>query len=77
MGPHPMDVLQASVPLLAMADPDLNDDSREANLARAVMLIARVASMVAAWQRIRHDKEPLPSDESSVPCREFFVAAHG
>ena len=47
-----MDVLQAAVPLLAMADPELNDESREANIAKAVRLIARVAAMVAAWQRI-------------------------
>ncbi len=71
-GAHPMDALQASVPLLAMADPDLNDDSRETNIARAVMLIARVATMVAAWQRIRHDKDPLPSDESLSHAGNFL-----
>jgi citrate synthase len=71
-GAQPMDALQASVPLLAMADPDLNDDSREANTARAVMLIARVATMVAAWQRIRHDKDPLPSDESLSHAGNFL-----
>jgi citrate synthase len=71
-GAHPMDALQASVPLLAMADPDLNDDSREAHIARAVKLIARVATVVAAWQRIRHDKEPLPGDESLSHAGNFL-----
>ncbi len=71
-GAHPMDTLQASVPLLAMADPDLNDESREANTARAVMLIARIATMVAAWQRIRHEKDPLPSDESLSHAGNFL-----
>ena len=37
----PMDVLQACVPMLAMADPDLNDESREANVRKAIRLIAR------------------------------------
>jgi len=71
-GAPPMDVLQASVPLLAMADSDLTDDSREANVTKAMKLIARVASMVAAWQRIRHDKEPLPNDETLSHAGNFL-----
>jgi 2-methylcitrate synthase len=62
----PMDVLQASIPLLAMADPILTIETREANLSKAVRLIARVAEVVASWQRIRQGLEPLPaSDELS------------
>jgi citrate synthase len=71
-GAHPMDVLQASLPLLAMADPDLHDDSREANQSRAVRLIARVGPIVAAWQRIRHDKEPLPPDDALTHAGNFL-----
>ena len=37
---HPMDVLQAAIPILATADPDLDDDSRAANIAKAIRLIA-------------------------------------
>lgn len=59
----PMDVLQAAVPLLGMADPDLADESREANVRKAVRLIARVPAVVAAWNRIRQGKEPLPPDD--------------
>ena len=33
---HPMDVLQAAVPMLAMDDPDLHDDTREANFRKAI-----------------------------------------
>jgi citrate synthase len=50
----PMDVLQASVPLLAMADPDLPDESREANFRMALRLIARFPAVVAAWHRTRN-----------------------
>jgi citrate synthase len=71
-GAPPMDVLQASVPLLAMADPDVTNDSREANMTKAMNLIASVASMVAAWQRIRHDKDPLPNDESLSHAGNFL-----
>ena len=71
-GAPPMDVLQASVPLLAMADPDLADDSRDANVTKAMRLISRIGPLVAAWQRIRHDKEPLPNDESLSHAGNFL-----
>ena len=35
---NPMDVLQSGVPILAMADPELSDDTREANVRKAVRL---------------------------------------
>ena len=60
----PMDVLQACVPMLAVADPELHDDSREANVRKAIRLIARLPSVVAAWHRIRNGEEPLPSDNA-------------
>jgi citrate synthase len=71
-GAHPMDVLQAAIPLLAMADTDLHDESREANDAKAVRLIAGVAAIVAAWQRIRHDREPLPPDNALSHAGNFL-----
>jgi citrate synthase len=35
-GAHPMDVLQASLPILAMADPDLQLETREAGVRKAI-----------------------------------------
>jgi citrate synthase len=60
---QPMDVLQASVPLLGMADRELQDESREANMSKAIRLIARIPMVVAGWDRIRNGHEPLPADE--------------
>lgn len=71
-GAHPMDVLQAAIPLLAMAEPELHDESREANDAKAVRLIAGVAAIVAVWQRIRHDREPLPPDNALSHAGNFL-----
>ncbi|NSW85909.1 MAG: citrate (Si)-synthase [Syntrophobacteraceae bacterium] len=68
----PMDVLQAAVPLLGMADPDLADESREANVRKAVRLIARVPAVVAAWNRIRQGKEPLPPDDGLTHAANFL-----
>lgn len=59
--PHtasPMDVLQATVSLLASFDPERQDDSKEANLKRAIRLIAALPTVVAAWDRIRKTSPP-------------------
>ncbi len=74
---HPMDVLQAAIPLLAVADPLLPVETREANLSKAVRLIARVAAVVAAWQRIRQGLEPLPSDDALFHAANFLWQLSG
>jgi citrate synthase len=76
-GAHPMDVLQAAVPLLAAADPELADESRAANLAKATRLIARIASVTAAWHRIRQGREPLPPDEQLAHAGNFLWQMSG
>jgi len=73
----PMDVLQASIPLLAMWDPDLLEDTREANVRMAMRLIARLPVLVAAWHRIRNGQEPLPSDPSLSHAANFLWQLHG
>jgi citrate synthase len=74
---QPMDVLQACIPLLAMADPELAKETREANLSKAVRLIARVAGVVAAWQRIRQDLIPLRADETLSHAGNFLWQMSG
>jgi len=54
----PMDILQASVSLLAPHDPDLEKGSREGTARMAVRLIAKFATIVAFWERIRNGQEP-------------------
>jgi len=73
----PMDVLQAVVPILAMADPDLQDETREGNERKAVRLIARIPVVVAAWHRIRQGMEPLPSDDRLSHAANFLWQLHG
>ena len=74
---NPMDVLQASVPLLAVVDPDLAEDTKEANVRMAIRLISRVPIVVAAWHRIRQGLEPLPSDDSLSHAANFLWQLHG
>ncbi len=73
----PMDVLQACVPLIASLDPDLADESREANVRKAVRLIARFPALVAAWHRIREGNDPLPPDDTLAHSANFLWQLHG
>jgi citrate synthase len=73
----PMDVLQASVPMLAMDDPDLSSDSRHANERMAARLIARLPSVVAAWHRIRNGLDPLLPDPDLSHAANFLWMLHG
>jgi len=60
--PHdalPMDILQCAVPMLAQHDPDVRDQSPEAVERMALRLIARFATVMAAWNRIRNGEKPL------------------
>ena len=73
----PMDVLQAAVPLLAMADPDLAEWTREANVRMAIRLIARLPVVTAAWHRIRNGQEPLRSDKALSHAANFLWLLKG
>ena len=57
-----MDVLQAAVSMLANHDPELPRSSRDASVRMAIRLIAKTATLVAAWHRIRHGLEPVMPD---------------
>jgi citrate synthase len=56
---HPMDVLQASISLLASYDPELAVETKEANFRKAARLIAKFPTVVAGWDRIRKGMGPL------------------
>ncbi len=56
---HPMDFLHAVVAGLTLHDPDANILTDEANLRKAIRLTARLATIVAAYHRIRSGQWPL------------------
>lgn len=49
----PMDILQSTTSMLADYDENINDDSKEANMERAINLIAKFPTIVATWDRLR------------------------
>lgn len=74
---HPMDILQAAVPLLAHHDPDLADASREAALRMAHRLIARFPTVLAAWHRIRSRKDPVAPSTELGHAANFLYMLNG
>lgn len=61
-GTPPMDVLRSACSLLAHWDPDVNDNSHEANLRKAERLLAQLPVVMAARHRLKQGTEPVPAE---------------
>jgi citrate synthase len=55
----PMDILQAAISMLANHDPELPRVSQDGSVRMAIRLIAKTATLVAAWHRIRRGLDPV------------------
>jgi citrate synthase len=55
----PMRVLQATVAVLGMHDPDATDNSKPANLRKAARLTSQMATAMCAHHRVRSGLEPV------------------
>jgi citrate synthase len=58
-GTDPMRVLQASVAILGMSDPDAADNSHAANVRKAIRLTSQLAVVICAHHRVRQGLEPV------------------
>ncbi len=67
---EPMDALRFAVASLTADETASEDDSREANMRRSAMLLARVPIIIANYQRLRNGQQPVP------PRDEFGIAAN-
>jgi citrate synthase len=69
----PMDALRFAVASLTADDKNPDDDSREANLDRACMLVARVPVIIANYQRLRTGQQPIESrDDLSIAANYLY-----
>jgi 2-methylcitrate synthase/citrate synthase II len=55
-GAHPMDILRTGVSVLGMTDPDATDHSHNANLRKAIRLLAHIPLVMAFTYRHAHGK---------------------
>jgi citrate synthase len=74
---HPMDVLQSCVSELADYDLNMEDDSKEANIRRAIILIAKIPAIVAAWNRIRKGHHIVDPLEEGSHASNFLYMLRG
>jgi 2-methylcitrate synthase/citrate synthase II len=76
-GTHPMDMLRTGVSMLAPFDKDLNDHSHEANIRKAIRLVARVSTLIADGWRISQGQEPLPEKPDLTLAGNLFYKLRG
>jgi citrate synthase len=69
---NPMDVLQSSISMLAAFDVDIDDDSEDANQKKASKIVAKTATIVAYWDRIRN-KENVVAPRKDLTHAENFL----
>ncbi len=74
---HPMDVLRTGVSMLAGFDPDLNDQSHDANMRKSIRLIARVGTLITDGWRISQGKDPLPDKNDLTHAGNFLYKLTG
>jgi citrate synthase len=73
----PMDILQAAVAMLAAYDPDPTGHDLEAEKRRAARLVARMGTVVAAWDRIRRGLAPVDPDPGLSHAANFLYMLSG
>ncbi|HEY9246875.1 MAG TPA: citrate/2-methylcitrate synthase, partial [Candidatus Methanoperedens sp.] len=72
-----MDVLQSVIPMFADFDDDAGVETREANIKRSVKLVAKMATVVACWDRIRKDLNIKEPDERLGHAENFLYMMGG
>ena len=72
-----MDVLRTAVSMLSLHDPDGQDMSAEANHRKAVRLMAKTATIVTTYDRLRNGKPILAGDPSLGFAANFLYTLTG
>ncbi len=70
----PMDILQAAVAMLANHDSEIKDQSYDATKRMAIRLVAKMPTVLAAWERIRNGRDPVkPNPEMDHAANFLFM----
>lgn len=76
-GSSPMEVLRTAVSMLSLYDPLARDNSPEANAKKAVKLMARVATIVTSFDRLRKGNPVVPGDPGLGYAANFLFTLNG
>jgi len=74
---HPMDMIRTAVSFMGMEDPETADISDAAQRRKAMRLLAKIPTAVAASNRLSKGLEPIPPDPSLPFCENFFHMVFG
>lgn len=74
---HPMDVLRTAVSFLGMEDVEMDKGDAATNLNRSVSLMAKIPTMIAAFQRSRKGQEFIPPRNDLGFVENFFHMVFG
>lgn len=74
---NPMDMLRAATAILALHDADRDDNSHDANVRKAIRLIAKLPTMIAWSYRINHGQDVVQPDNSLNHGENFLYMLLG
>ena len=74
---HPMDMLRTGVSMLGPFDSELNDQAHDANVRKAIRLIAKVSTLITDGYRIQHGQDPLPERPDLTLAGNLFYKLKG
>lgn len=74
---HPMDAIRTAVSFMGMEDPEAADVSLPATRRKAMRLLAKIPTAVAAAHRLAKGQEPIAPDPSLPFCENFFHLVFG
>ena len=74
---NPMDMLKVGVALLALTDPDKDDDSHEANVRKTIRLVAKFPALITYSYRINRGQEIVQPDASLGHGENFLYMLLG
>lgn len=69
---HPMDVLRTSVSIIGLYDPDVSDNSQEANVRKAIRLIAKIPTIITSCYRIFNGLNPIDPEPNLSHAKNFL-----
>ncbi len=74
---HGMDALRTLVSGLAQLDERADDTAPEQVERIAVRMVAKMPTLIAAWDRLRHGREPVAPDPALGHAANFLYMLHG
>ncbi len=74
---HPMDVIRTVVSLMGIYCPDKFDFSKDIKLQKVLRIVAKLPTIIAAWDRIRKGLEPIEPDNSLNHAENFLYMLTG